>query len=214
MFQPLIEALPGWIQARAVAYPSDRALTYDELLPLVMAALPVGEPFILLGESFSGPLAVMAAAKRPAGLVGVVLCATFVTSPAAGMSPVIHLFARTLLFRLFPPMQLLKAYLEGYLNAKLLAIFSEVHKLVRADVIAARVRMIMRVDVREQLCACDVPILYIAASKDVVVPRRNLELIQRLYSRVQAITIEAPHMVLQAKPQPSAEAIAAFAASL
>src|SRR5271155_2151701 len=77
LFQPLVAALPAAIQPRIVRYPGHRHLTYHELLPLVMDALPQSGPFILLGESFGGPLATMVAAERPPGLVGLILCASF-----------------------------------------------------------------------------------------------------------------------------------------
>jgi pimeloyl-[acyl-carrier protein] methyl ester esterase len=60
-----------------VAYPVDRPLGYVELEGLVRAALPTGRPYVMLGESFSGPIAIRVAADAPAGMVGVVLCVTF-----------------------------------------------------------------------------------------------------------------------------------------
>ena len=54
---------------------------YDELEVLVRAALPTGQRYFLLGESFSGPLAIRIAANPPAGLAGVILCGTFAKNP-------------------------------------------------------------------------------------------------------------------------------------
>ncbi len=62
-------------------YPTDKKLDYDDLLNLVIKMLPKEEPFILLGESFSGPLAIRVAVTIPLGLKAVVLCASFVTYP-------------------------------------------------------------------------------------------------------------------------------------
>jgi pimeloyl-ACP methyl ester carboxylesterase len=67
LFQPLVAALPEMIKSIVVGYPGDQPLNYEQLLPQVMDALPRSDPFIILGESFSGPLAMMAAAKRPDG---------------------------------------------------------------------------------------------------------------------------------------------------
>jgi hypothetical protein len=55
-----------------VAYPKDVPMNYDELETLVTAALPTDRPFVLLGESFSGPAAVAAsvAADPSAGMRG------------------------------------------------------------------------------------------------------------------------------------------------
>src|SRR4051812_12496722 len=62
-FRPLLAHLPPQIRPIAVNYPPDQPLDYAQLLPLVLAALPEDQPFVLLGESFSGPLAIMAAAR-------------------------------------------------------------------------------------------------------------------------------------------------------
>src|SRR5690349_20385434 len=80
MFRPLLAQLPPEVRAKVVAYPTSELLTYADLLPRVLAELPAG-PFVLLGESFSGPLSLMAAATCPPGLRGVILCASFVRNP-------------------------------------------------------------------------------------------------------------------------------------
>ena len=66
LFEPLLAALPATLPATAIAYPTHAPCGYDELLPLILAAIPPG-PFVVVGESFSGPLAVMLAARRPTG---------------------------------------------------------------------------------------------------------------------------------------------------
>jgi pimeloyl-[acyl-carrier protein] methyl ester esterase len=215
LFGPLLGALPDWINPIVVSYPPDRHLTYDQLLPVVMNALPPSESFILLGESFSGPLAIMAAATHPSNLLGVILCATFVTSPIPLISPILRLFAQPFfIFRTFPAAQRTKALLGRYSNPRLQELFAEVHTKVPPHVIAARVRMVLRVDVRSQLQSCDTPMLYIAATSDRVVPRRNLRLIRHLRPNLQTVTIKAPHGIPQARPVEAAEAISNFAKSV
>ena len=77
LLAPFLAALQGrGVPASAVGYPGDRPLDYDALEPLVRAQLP-RTPFVLLGESFSGPLAIRIAADPPPGLRGLVLSTTF-----------------------------------------------------------------------------------------------------------------------------------------
>jgi hypothetical protein len=64
-----------------VSYPSDQPLGYSELEILVRSSLTENRPFVLLAESFSGPLAIPIAASLPSGLAGLVLCFTFSRSP-------------------------------------------------------------------------------------------------------------------------------------
>ena len=74
-------ALGPDIEPRIVSYPAERALGYAELETLARAALPQDRPFVLLGESFSGPIAISIAAASPPQLVGLVLCVTFDSNP-------------------------------------------------------------------------------------------------------------------------------------
>ena len=68
-------------------YPPDKALDYAALEVLVKAALPSDVPFVLLGESFSGPIALSIAADPPVNLVGLVLSTTFARTPLPFFSP-------------------------------------------------------------------------------------------------------------------------------
>ena len=61
LFGPLLRALPPALSPVVVAYPVDQPYGYAELLPLVEAAAPAGAEFVVLGESFSGPLALLLA---------------------------------------------------------------------------------------------------------------------------------------------------------
>jgi pimeloyl-[acyl-carrier protein] methyl ester esterase len=65
----------------SVSYPTDRVLGYAELTQIARESLSPDEPFVLLGESFSGPIAISLAASAPPGLLGLVLCCTFARSP-------------------------------------------------------------------------------------------------------------------------------------
>src|SRR5215470_15098884 len=64
-FRPLLAALPSWIRPVVVTYPTSGANGYADLLPLVESAVADIEAFYVLGWSFSGPLALMLAAKEP-----------------------------------------------------------------------------------------------------------------------------------------------------
>jgi len=74
-FLPLLDPALG---GRVISYPMDRMLGYDELL----AGLEVpAERFCIVAESFSGPLGLLLANKYKDRVRGLVLAASFVTSP-------------------------------------------------------------------------------------------------------------------------------------
>ena len=81
LFRQFVEAIGASVDTQTVAYPADQPLGYAELETLVREALPRDRPYVVLGESFSGPVAIRLAAKPPAGLVGLILCVTFAKNP-------------------------------------------------------------------------------------------------------------------------------------
>ena len=67
LFAPFIAALGDGFNVKVVRYPVDLPLGYDGLEQIARAAIPPEGAVVLLGESFSGPIAVSLAAS----LVGV-----------------------------------------------------------------------------------------------------------------------------------------------
>lgn len=210
LFRPLVGALPGELRPQVVSYPGDQPLGYDELLIHVLDRLPKNEPFVVLGESFSGPLAVQVGARRPSGLEAIVLCATFVRCPLPFGRPGLAPLIRPLPFRLFPLFTRIKSILGGISSPALRALSKEALADVRPEVLAHRVREVFRVDARQDLLASAVPVLYLRGTRDLVVPARNLREILRLKPTVQVARIPAPHLLLQAQPGLAAAAIAGF----
>lgn len=69
LFGPLLPFLGDSTPTLVVRYPPDVPLGYAALTDLARASLPSDGPFFLLGESFSGPVAVKLAAQAPSGLL-------------------------------------------------------------------------------------------------------------------------------------------------
>jgi hypothetical protein len=99
--------------ATTVGYPADKVLSYSELRPFVNAAVPKVEPFVLLAESFSTPLALEFAASNPPNLTAVVICAGFVFKPIADWPQLAKAVAQPWLFRLSVPRCILEYFLVG-----------------------------------------------------------------------------------------------------
>ncbi len=82
LFNQFVEAIEPCVRTRRiVAYPPDEPLGYAELEALTREALPRDRPCVVLGESFSGPIAIRLAAERPPQVVGLILCVTFAKNP-------------------------------------------------------------------------------------------------------------------------------------
>ena len=82
LFAPFIAALGPEVSSVVVRYP-DQPQGYASHEDAARAALPEGKPFVVLGESFSGPVAISIAAASPPGLCGYILCSSFVSCPSS-----------------------------------------------------------------------------------------------------------------------------------
>jgi len=204
LFRPLIAALPSSVTAAPVGFPDDRPLGYEALLADLK--LPQ-EPFVLVAESFSGPLALMAAAQRPPQLKAVVLVATFATSPLR-LGPLVAPLVGRWLFLGPPPAWRVRRYLLGddATNGEVDAV-RQATTQPTPEVMASRLREILRVDVEGLLKDCLVPVTYLRGTKDRLVPARMARRMKALLPSMTVVDVDAPHLVVQTNPRASADAI-------
>lgn len=210
LFSDFISALPKGAEPLVIAYPPDRPLNYGELEALVTTQLP-SRPFILVGESFSGPIAIALAAAAPAHLRGVVLVCSFAKAPIPALAGA--LLSWLPLWR--APKRLVEAALLGrYSSPTHRAHLSAAMGKVSTEAWRARLRAVLSVDVIDKLKAVKVPLLYLQAKDDRVVPRAAWLRIERSLPGARLAELDGPHFLLQAKPVESAAQITAFAKEL
>jgi pimeloyl-ACP methyl ester carboxylesterase len=213
LFAPLVQVLSHGHPTQVVAYPADEPMGYDELEQWVRQVLPTDEPFVLVAESFSGPVAMAIAASPPAGLRGLVLCATFARNPIPALAG----------FRWFIPLMPVRAapgrllgwFLLGRMSSSAwrCAITSTLASVsVRA--IRSRLSAVLSVDAAAALASACVPVLYLRASHDRVVPLSATKLIAETLPSTQVVSIDGPHFLLQANPTAAGRAIGDFLASI
>jgi pimeloyl-ACP methyl ester carboxylesterase len=212
LFAPLLAAEPRGLEAIPVSYPPDATLGYDELVDLVRARLPRA-PFVLLAESFSGPVAVRLAAERPRGLAALVLAATFLHRP---LSPLLH-HVRGLvgspLFGLPAPAAVIRRLMAG--PDAPAAIVTELQRAVAAvpaAVLAHRSAEALRVDAREARASVDAPRLFLAPTRDRLIRTDAYEDVLAVRPDAEIALLDAPHMVLQRCPHASLARIEEFLA--
>ena len=212
LFAPFLAAGPRAFDPEPVSFPPDRPLGYDELAALVRPRLPRGR-FVLLAESFSGPLAVRLAAERPRGLAAVILAATFLHRP---LDPVLHPIRGLVGARLFGapmPAPVIRHFMAGPDAPD--ATVAEVQRAVaavHADVLAHRSSEALQVDARGAFAGVEVPILFLAPTHDRLIRRDAHEDVVALRPDAEVALLDAPHMVLQRSPHASLARIEEFLA--
>jgi pimeloyl-ACP methyl ester carboxylesterase len=215
LFRPLLVALPDTLEPIVVSYPVKRALGYRELEDFVAGQLPAEGPFALLGESFSGPVAVRLAARFEDRVRGLILVASFVRYPCSGLARSLRLLVRAPLFLLPPPAFLIRRKLVGPdAPAELVDRVRSATALVKPGVLARRVREVLAVDERECFAYLELPKLYLAAAEDRQFPLAVAESLRELRPDLIVESVPAPHLLLQVEPEESARRIAGFFAGL
>jgi pimeloyl-[acyl-carrier protein] methyl ester esterase len=214
LFTPLLNLLEPDCKATVVTYPQSELLSYEQLMPYVLKALPAPEPFVLLAESFSGPLAVEIAAAARTNLQALVLCASFVSNPAPPGWQWIQRVNHPFWFQYRLPHWFVRyATAMWDCEASVITNLIEQTKSVRPEVLSFRLAQALSVDVRAALQRCHLPLLYLRAKRDVLVRRQNWEEIARLKPDATCTEIDASHFALQHKPAEALAAIQAFLAA-
>ena len=181
LFADFIASLPPGVETVVISYPTDKALGYSDLEALVSGKLP-NRPFILVGESFSGPIALALAASAPIGLRGVILVGSFAKKPLPAPSALAWLPLWCV------PIRIAAAFLLGrWSSAEQRARLSTAMAHVLPSVWRARLRAVLSVDVMSRLRTVSVPLLYLRGIQDHVVPRSAWNSIEGAY-RVRGLS--------------------------
>ena len=218
LFRPLLQVLSSHLKSQVIPYPADRVLSYDALVPFVQRTFPRGEPFILLGESFGGPLSLKCLFPPVANLRAVILSATFVTNPLSTPFLWVPWIPRPLtawMLRFKPPDALVRFYAAGMDSSQdLVELFQEAKRMTCSGVLAGRIQAIQEVDVRTALKDCGVPLLCLRAMRDRLVARACHEEMLSIRPDMKVIEIDSPHFLLQRRPHETAKAIVEFVNAL
>jgi pimeloyl-ACP methyl ester carboxylesterase len=207
MFGPFLAVLEG-LEAQVLRYPPELT-TYADCVAYARARLPVGRPFLLLGESFSGPVAIALAAEQPEGLLGLVLCSTFARSPHPGLSWAAPLVRALPSFRMSH--WLVRYLLLGsWATPPLVALADSISGAVPSATMKARLLVVAAGDYTPLLSRIQVPTLALCASQDRLVPPASDRWTQAHLPGLEKVIIPGPHWLLQARPEATARTIEAF----
>ncbi len=210
MFRPIIEELRSHVDPIVVSFSQEEeGCSYPKLADHVSTLLPQNDYFIL-GESFSGPLALMLADQKPKGLKGIILCATFISNPSAVFPPPFRFLVQAPMFSVWPVSIKASVLTGGRSNDRIRQLIQETREKTTNRALAARTREAMKVNVSEELNRCEYPILYLRGVRDIIVGSHNLKKIKKIKGDVSEVTLDTSHLVLQEAPHDAAEEILKF----
>lgn len=196
---------------QVVSYPGDAPLGYAELEELVWRALPSGAPYVLIAESFSGPLALRVAQRRPPQLGGLILVCSFARCPR-GPYRMLRGFAS-----LAPRLPSWLLAIGGYglrSTSRQRQELAAALRRVAPSVLALRLRCAADVDVTSAVAQIEVPLLYLRARQDRLVPAHvGRELVRSARDGTLA-DLPGPHFLLQAAPGAAARVVHDFVSRL
>ncbi|MCC8965549.1 hypothetical protein H8A95_25360 [Bradyrhizobium sp. Pear76] len=188
-----------------LAYPLDRPLSYPELASYVAERTP-NQSFVILGESFSGPIAIdiAAADSRVAGLI---LASSFARHPLPAQ---LAALAGLVDLRWLPKRLIERALMGATATPELSACLHQVLAGLPQRILRGRAREVLRVDRRERLRGLSCPVMCLHGRFDHLVSSRQVGEIVAAQPRCQVHLLDASHMLLATHPEAAAKVIDDF----
>ena len=222
LYREFCEVAGAEVESRVIGYPTERYLDLDELVEFVEERIPEGRPVILMGVSFSGPIAARLLARGKRKYVAALFCTTFVTSPHPVLLKLAPLLPLRLLFLSYHISGLVRfLFFERTSSPALIKLFQQVNNQLSSSVVAGRVRSLRSVDERKSLKDLTIPCCYLRAKNDRIVPKRAVRPFRTILRGATnagseelplftVIPLSGPHALLQCRPEESWEAIREF----
>jgi len=206
LFEPIIPYLEPHFDLSVITYPD--LDSFSDYIICAQNQLPDEPGYSLLAESFSGPVALAIMAREDAAIGPSILSATFARSPLQALTRMAS----------YVPDQMFSI---GALNEFCLDVFAindedmsdtkplplNVMEQIDGSVLKHRISVLSRIDVSAMLPSIEVPILYLRATRDRVVSEQHAEMLQQNLPQIERVDLDAPHLLLQTRPQRCAELI-------
>lgn len=206
LFERFVAIAPRSFRPIVVSFPC--VGTYSDLKIAIRSQLPAAESFVVLGESFSGPLALAIAEEVGERVSHIVVCNSFVSSPA---TKVLRFVPWNRIFRLPLPRWPIRHFFIGDQSSNHLvdAVRAAIDK-TPSRVLAARLRSIFSLQIG-QTASVQAPLLVLIGAHDRLI-RTNVASFDQIASNLTVCALSGPHLLLQAKPEEAWTEISRFCA--
>ena len=195
---------------KVINYPTDETLSYSELTKLVLSQLPTGEPYIVIAESFSGPIAVKLATEASNHLKGIIFAASFLKNPTfipikfGTLSKALPLKS-SILLNLVRPLTFGK-----WASKSLQMLLVNAIKEVSHTVLAHRLKEVIATDELSTFSRLTLPMLYLRPTADRLVSKSASLEMKAQNNKLTIKDVEGSHFILQTNPEASFENVCLF----
>ncbi len=209
LLRPLAKRLSTYRPVHLIDYPVDRFLNYDQLVLYVKARLP-DDRFVILGESFSGPVAIEIAATESKA-AGLILASSFARHP---LPTLLAAFTGLLDLRWIPTSIIVAALMGSAATLEIKHKLRQVLAALPGDILRARAREVLRVDKLKRLDEITCPMLCLHGRSDRLVRKKFVDEIVAARPDCQVQLLDSPHMLLAIDADAAAAVIEAFCGEL
>ena len=207
MFDEFVNELGNAFSVTAISYPESGPQDYQTLSDYVRQHIPKDQPYLVLGESFAGPIVYQIAVNDSKNCKAAIFVATYLTNP----SPVIlkkltMMPAAMISFLVSRPLIVRKSALSPAADSQVAKAIANNFASVDAEVIKKRLMTINSVgDAPEQ--ALDIPCLCVNATQDKLVMENKHSDFEKLCPSLERKMVEGGHFILQENPKQSAQVV-------
>lgn len=199
MFRPFIDITDNY-SIDVISYPNETSKKYSELIGFVKDRLPREEKFIIIAESFSGPIAYELMKDEVPNLKAVIFIASFLQNPRPFLLSIQRVLPASLLFRLPIPKSFIRIYMLGYDSSdSLIAEFNAALATVSPAVLASRLKEITSLKSPDK--TVNYPCCYIRAEGDKLVTSKSIQTFRGLIPNINIRSVNGPHFLLQSRPE-------------
>ncbi len=204
--KPFAELAPSRFRPIVVSLPD--LVSYDALFEAVEKAVPPSGNFAVLGESFSGPLAIRLAARHRDRVVALILSNSFISAPRSAL---LRLVPWRLLLSLDPPAWISRVFMVGRSASR-----REVEDIRRTAALCNRRTLAKRMDevltLKDDHASSGVtcPVLCLRGTEDRLVHVSSADRISKAFQHVTRAEIAGPHLLLHTRPHETWAAIERF----
>ena len=214
LLQGLKTATAAKMRTKVLSLPEAGPQDYATLERSIRRKLPKdGSPYMIVAESFSGPLAIRISAEKSPGLQAIALVNSYVESPLSMGKGVLGTLALPLWLqvRKVPRRAVRHLMLGADAPKNLVEEVSTAIERMRPGLLAARWKTVLTANEAAAYVKSQIPMFYLRGMQDKVVPETALETLIRVRPGLQLHEMKGPHMLLQRYPERCAEVIQKWA---